>query len=233
MGDEFAFHFNLVHGRCVGVCIPTEVDDRLLDVLFPEERTLVSALAPARRPSWVAGRIALRQAFRDLGLEPGPILMNRHGAPDLPPDLAGSISHKKTLAVGLAARAENRTCLGVDLEDIPPLPASVEEARAQARPDIRARVLTKDELAQLERVPEQARRRQVLLHFSLKEALYKALHPLVIRHVGFHEASVTPLPDGGVRVTLSLSEDQGTFDAECTWTEIQRHFLTTAKVRRR
>ncbi len=71
----------------------------------------------------------------------------------------------------------------------------------------------------------------VLLHFSLKESLYKAISPLVTRHVAFHEASMTPLPDGTARVVLNLAEGQGAFSAECTWKEIQNHFLTTAKVR--
>jgi len=232
MDGAFAFRFDLVHGRCVGIRIPSEIDDQALRLLVSEERSFASELSPARRPSWVAGRIALRLAFRDLGVELGPILPNKHGAPALPSDVVGSISHKRTLAVGLAARAQAQTHIGVDIEDIPAINTSVDEARAQARPDIRTRVLTKDELARLENVPEQERQRMVLLHFSLKESLYKAINPLVTRHVAFHEASMTPLSDGTARVALTLAEDQGAFSAECTWTEIQNHFLTTAKVRR-
>ena len=35
-------------------------------------------------------------------------------------------------------------------------------------------------------------------HFScsLKEAIYKAAHPLICQYVGFQEAAVTPHPDG-------------------------------------
>jgi 4'-phosphopantetheinyl transferase EntD len=232
MDGEIAFRLDLVHGRCVGVRIPSEVNDQVLALLVPEERAFVLTLAPARRTSWVAGRIALRQALRDLGVEAGPILPNSLGAPSLPPGLMGSISHKKTLAVGLAAHAQGQVQIGVDLEDIPALYASAKEARAEARPDIRTRVLTQDELTRLEAVPEEARRRVVILHFSLKESLYKAINPLVTRHVAFHEASMTPLPDGTAQVRLLLSQDQGAFAAECTWTEVEDHFLTTAKVRR-
>jgi enterobactin synthetase component D len=232
MDGEFAFRIDLVHGRCVGVRIPSEVNDQVLAPLIPEERAFVATLAPARRTSWVAGRIALRRAFRDLGIELGPILPNKLGAPALPADLVGSISHKKTLAVGLAARAQGQYHIGVDIEDIPAVFASAAEAHDHARPDIRARVLTKDELHRLEQIPAQEHRRMVLLHFSLKEALYKAINPLVTRHVAFHEASLTPLPDGTARVALTLAQDQGTFAAACTWAEIHDHFLTTAKVRR-
>jgi 4'-phosphopantetheinyl transferase EntD len=232
MGIEIAFRLNLVHGRCVGVRLPTEVDEETLSELVPEERKFVASLAPARHRSWVAGRIALREAFRDLGVEPSPILSTARGAPALSAGLAGSISHKRTLAVGLAAYRENGACIGVDLENCPPVFVSADDARAQARPDVRTRVLTEDELARLECVPEEGRRRMVILHFSLKEALYKAIDPLVNRHVGFHEASMTARPDGCVEITLALSKDDGAFLVAGTWTEVEDHFLTTVRVQR-
>jgi 4'-phosphopantetheinyl transferase EntD len=232
MGAEIAFRLNLVHGRCVGVRIPAEVDEKVLAALVPEERRFVSTLARGRHASWIAGRLALREAFRDLGIEPGPILATRRGAPALPSDLAGSISHKRTLAVGLAARREGGASIGVDLETSPPAFVSTHEAHAQARPDVRTRVLTQDELVRLESVPEENRRRTVVLHFSLKEALYKAIDPLVCRHVAFHEASMTPLPDGSASIALALSENDGAFAATAFWTEVEDHFLTTARVRR-
>jgi 4'-phosphopantetheinyl transferase EntD len=232
MDVEIAFRLNLVHGRCVGVRIPGEVDESLLAMLVPEERKFVSTLASARHPSWFAGRLALREAFHDLGIAPGPILATGRGAPALPSDLAGSISHKRTLAVALAARRENGACVGVDLENSPSVFVSMQEARVQARPDIRTRVLTRDELARLESVPEKDHRRMVTLHFSLKEALYKAIDPLVGRHVGFHEASLTLLPDGSASVALALCENDGAFAVTAFWTEIEGHFLTTARVQR-
>jgi 4'-phosphopantetheinyl transferase EntD len=232
MGAEIAFRLNLVHGRCVGIRIPAEVDEQVLAGLVPDERKFVSNLASGRHPTWVAGRLALREAFRDLGIEPGPILATGRGAPALPSDLTGSISHKRTLAVGLAARREGGASIGVDLETSPPALASAGEALAQARPDVRTRVLTRDELARLERVPEENRRRTVILHFSLKEALYKAIDPLVGRHVAFHEASLTLLPDGSASVALALSENDGAFAATAFWTEVENHFLTTARVQR-
>jgi 4'-phosphopantetheinyl transferase EntD len=232
MGVQVAFRLNLVHGRCVGVRLPAEVDEKILSGLLPEERGFVASLAPARHPSWVAGRLALREAFRDLGIEPGPVLATRRGAPALPSGLAGSISHKRTLAVGLAGRPENGASIGVDLETCPPVFASLEEARAQARPDLRTLVLTQDELARLQSVPEKDHRRIVTLHFSLKEALYKAIDPLVGRHVGFHEASLTTLSDGSAQIALALSKNDGSFSAAGFWTEVEDHFLTTARVQR-
>jgi len=134
MDVEIAFRLNLVHGRCVGVRIPSEVDEKVLAELVPEERSFVSTLASGRHPSWVAGRLALREAFRDLGIEPGPILATRRGAPALSSDLVGSISPQTHVAVGLAGRREGGASIGVDLETCPPALSSVQEVNSQARP---------------------------------------------------------------------------------------------------
>jgi hypothetical protein len=50
--------------------------------------------------------------------------------------------------------------------------------------------------------------------------------------VGFQEASLTPLPDGSVEIALALSRDDGSFSAAGFWTQVEDHFLTTARVQR-
>src|SRR4051812_43096878 len=86
------FRRDLPHGRCVGVAIPDDVPDSTLAALRPEERAFAEALTAARRPSWVAGRVALRAALDDLGLESGPLLVTDRGAPLLSAGVLGSIS---------------------------------------------------------------------------------------------------------------------------------------------
>ena len=70
----------------------------------------------------------------------------------------------------------------------------------------------------------------MVLCFSLKEAIYKAINPLVGRYVSFKEASVAPASDGNVAVTLALKHAEGPFVAEARWLEISGHLLTTACV---
>jgi enterobactin synthetase component D len=238
MSADVAFRIDLPHGRCVGVCIPTGVAQDNLLALAPgiaalavEERSFLDSLPPARRPTWLAGRIALHEALRDLGVDVGPILSDRRGAPELPEGVTGSISHKRTLAVALAAHKCDGTSIGVDLEPVPVSPPSPGEPGWDRRPDISSRVMTPAELAALAATPEPGRRRQVVLHFSIKEALYKALNPLIGRYVSFQEASLLPHPDGSVTVTLALAKQEGPFLAEARWTEIAAHLLTTAAVR--
>ena len=39
---------------------------------------------------------------------------------------------------------------------------------------------------------------------SLKESVYKAMHPILCQYVGFHEAEITPCVDGTAKVSLQL-----------------------------
>jgi len=158
-------------------------------------------------------------------------LATRRGAPELPDEVTGSISHKQTLAVALASHRRAGLSVGVDIEPIPTLPPAPSDPGWDKRPDISSRVMTPEELAALAILPDGLRRREVILHFSLKEALYKAINPIIGRYVSFQEASVLPRPDGSVAVTLTLAKGEGPFVAEARWSEIDGHLLTTAAVR--
>jgi 4'-phosphopantetheinyl transferase EntD len=226
MPSDGPLRLDLPEGVCVGVPIPADPPPGWDSELLPAERAFAAALAPARRLTWVAGRIALRAALAGVGLDVGPILPDDHGAPALPPEARGSVSHKRRLAVAIAARTDDvaGACLGIDLEEeVPP------------RFDLARRVLTPEERR---RLPEEdpARWRALLVHFSLKEALYKAVHPFVRRHVSFQEVSIgDPRADGETLVTLALRGGEGPFEARGrvlrAGDHIQ-HILTTARVGR-
>ena len=212
-GAEVAFDLELDHGRCVGVRIPAD-DAPLVD----EERAHASRLGPVRRRTWIAGRVALRAALARTGVEAGPILPDDRGAPRLPRGIAGSVSHKEGWAVALVSR-EDHARIGVD----------VEEDRARGR-DVSSRVCTDEELVEIAGLDPDARGREVILRFSAKEAIYKALDPFVRRYVGFHEVSVTPRPDGTAVVRETLSSGEGRFVIEVCWRRVEGLVLTTARV---
>ena len=230
MSADIVFRVDLPHGRCVGVRVPGADEEKGLTCLASKEREFFESLSPARRPTWLAGRIALHEALRDLGLAAGPILATKRGAPELPDGVVGSISHKRTLAVALAARKDGGSSIGIDIEPIPATALSPAEPGWGNRPDISSRIMTPEELRALASIPEPLRRREVVLHFSIKEALYKAINPLVGRYVSFQEATVLPRADGGVTVTLALAKREGPLAAEARWSEIGGHLLTTARV---
>jgi 4'-phosphopantetheinyl transferase EntD len=220
---DIAFDLRLEHGICVGVRIPAHDQDVRAIArthLRQEEVAHSEGLTAIVRRSWVAGRVALREALGRVGVDTPPVLRNDRGAPDLPSGIAGSVTHKEGLAAALAAR-EPSARIGVDLEfDVP------------RTHDIARRVLTAAELEELASWAPGDRDREVLLRFSAKEAIYKAIDPFVRRFVGFQEVLVQPLPGGGATVRAALAGGEGPFTIEATWRRFDGVILTTARVSR-
>lgn len=75
---------------------------------------------------------------------------------------------------------------------------------------------------------------EVILRFSLKESVYKAMHPILCQYVGFQEAEVTPRSDGTAKVTLNLTngahERLGIVVQSASWRMMGDFFLTSASV---
>jgi 4'-phosphopantetheinyl transferase EntD len=75
---------------------------------------------------------------------------------------------------------------------------------------------------------------------SLKESVYKAMHPILCHYVGFHEAEITPLMDGTAKVSLQLvnngpNNNNNSMDIviihSASWKKIGNDFfLTSASV---
>ncbi len=165
--------------------------------LHPQERALADAKPPRRREELVAGRLALRSALRAVGWRgDGPLLPGPKGRPELPDGFTGSITHKDGLALAVAAPLVDGWTLGVDSEVLG------ERDRSAIAPKVlRA--------AEHERWSAAGAEWPDLLRlFSLKEAIYKALHPHVPRYIAFEEAEIAP--DGGI--TMHLAGGEGPFE---------------------
>jgi enterobactin synthetase component D len=193
------------HGRCV--ILELAADDT--PPLHPSEQPLADSLGPVRRRELAAGRTALRAAL-ELDV---PILADDRGAPTLPAGWVGSISHKGSRAAGLVAPAGDGF-VGIDLE-----------LAAAPRMPIEHRILTERERAAI-RDP-----RQVTLAFSIKEAIYKAIDPIVRRYVAFTEVELAIDPSGACAVTV-LDPASLPVVVEAWWTERDGHWLATARGRR-
>jgi enterobactin synthetase component D len=202
---ERRFAAVLPFGVVVGVSLPAEPpDDRGWPAaLHADERAFARTLRDGRRAAWLGGRLALRGALEGAGVAvPEPILATDRGGPRLPPEAVGSISHKASLAIGLAAPARSPALtLGVDLEEARPL-----------RFDVAERVLTQAERTELPAAGP-ARDAHLLRAFSAKEAIYKALDPWVRRFVGFHEAEIA-FAGGRLAARLTLARGEGPFTVE-------------------
>jgi|GEM_PF-1073326 len=176
------------------------LSSRLVEPLHLDEIALAETMSALRRETFLAGRLALRSASRATipSLELPALLTDHRGAPQLPIGVLGSISHKRTRAVA-AAIAGTRGHVGIDLE-----------GRARVadldRPSIAKRILTVRELDDIRALDPLAHREATLLRFALKEAIYKAIDPIVQRYVGFTEVELDVHDDGQVEVKLLLPE---------------------------
>jgi 4'-phosphopantetheinyl transferase EntD len=220
-----AFHSATPHGVVTAVHLPDSADpvpEDVLERLHPEEARFAATLKGYRQVGYVGGRLALRQARDQLGAALGPSLPDDRGAPTMPRGFVGSVSHKRTLAVASAARDVDGT-LGIDLED-----------RLPERSRIAEKVLRPAELDALAAIPEiEATRRwqALLLRFSIKESIYKALDPHVRRYVGFLEAEVHPDTQGGADVTLHLEHGEGPFRVDARYRWLPGRLLTSVRIR--
>jgi len=202
------FQRALPAGVCVAVSLPERDDFAPPAAVHPDEAAFVHGSPAARRATFLGGRVALRAAMAALGAAPAdpapPILSTPRGAPAMPPGFVGSVSHKREVAIAIAARAEPtpRATVGIDVEIARPL-----------RTDIAPRVLTPAERADLAGLDGAARDAAVLLRFAAKEAIYKALDPWVQRLVSFQEAEIDAAPDGALRARLALTRGEGPFAA--------------------
>ena len=70
---------------------------------------------------------------------------------------------------------------------------------------------------------------------SLKESVYKAMHPLICQWVGFQEAEIKPHDDGTATVTLNLKSGahKRFGEVKAHWRRIEggELFLTSSSVR--
>jgi len=161
------------YGRCAIVEVAEADLAEALAALPASERIHALQFSGFRRREFVAGRTAIHQLIAgDVA-----VLSDDRGAPLVPSGLTGSISHKGSRALAIVAPVEHGH-VGVDLE------------RAVApRGDIGSRILSPREPV--------VTGKSLTRVFAIKEAIYKAVDPIVRRYVGFHEVEII---DAGARV---------------------------------
>lgn len=219
---ELAYHHATPHGVVTAFHIPDSpepVPAAVLERLLPEEQEYAREQRGYRQVQFCGGRLALREAIRQLGGRREALLPDLHGAPRLPEGLVGSISHKGGLVLALVARDDGRT-VGVDLE-----------AYLPERMSVAPKVLTPVERAEVQELAPDRRWIALLMRFSIKESIYKALHPWVHRYVDFHEARIFPDLHGDARVELDLRDGEGPFDVSARYEWLHGMLLTSARVR--
>jgi 4'-phosphopantetheinyl transferase EntD len=198
--------------------------------LYAEERALMSAMAPARRVEFAAGRNAARRALAQLEAPRVPLL--RHGADrDIawPAGITGSISHTKGLvAVACGRVVPGVRSVGLDVEQAGPL-----------GDDIVSTICRPEELGALARQPPPLPSDWPRLLFAIKEAAYKAWFPVTRREISFQqmritldvtercfEAEVDTNVAAGLRITGRFGWDEPFVYAGAILTSSRPHVLT-------
>jgi phosphopantetheine--protein transferase-like protein len=146
-----------------------------------------------------------------------PILKDEWGAPMLPPWSTGSISNKDDLAVA-----------AVNVDDIGRVGVDLEHTNNKAAMLLARRILTADERERLGRLKDVTAEEEVILRFSFKEAIYKAIHPFMLRSIDFEEVEVDPSDDGTAKITCKLKSGEQ-FDFISSWMRYRdKYWLTCA-----
>jgi 4'-phosphopantetheinyl transferase EntD len=156
--------------------------------LHPIEEAVAADMTAQRRDSFVAGRIAIGHALRAAGSPPVPVGASADGIPTLPDGYIGSIAHKHGRALAVVAHAGFGAGIGVDLE--------FDEGPDDS--DLRDTVLT---TAEAEWLPSLASAEAdlaspVTLVLAAKEALYKAVFPVLRSHFDFDDVELSFIPHG-------------------------------------
>lgn len=190
-------------------CLPPELsgiasyrmrfDPAQLDMAdFPRHQIPVPAGVAKRKAEFLAGRFCARQALMQLGVLAETPAIGPDRAPCWPEGICGAITHGHQHAMAIAAHRHQWQALGVDLEHWLPV-----ERALKLAPEL----LTPAELERCQSLPEAEQARRILLSFSFKESLFKALYPLTGQRFYFQEAEVLPPTESAGQARLRLCKD--------------------------
>jgi 4'-phosphopantetheinyl transferase EntD len=162
------------HPRLRAACREIAAGDELA-LTAAELGPMDRSIASVRRASGAA-RIVARTLLAELGASPGvelPRLASR--APRWPPGFVGSLAHDDEYAVAAVAPAHALRGVGIDVEPALPLPEELLEM-----------IATQSEREQIKGDLVLAR-----LLFCVKEAVYKATHPIDGVFLEHHDVEVS------------------------------------------
>jgi enterobactin synthetase component D len=169
-------------------------DDEFSFIL--KNSSLSTRAVTKRRAEHVAGRLCIHWCYQMLTNQTPPMISSdKHGCPVWPFPFKGSISHSSTMAVGILTQDTNILSLGIDIETL---------LDDKTTTDIVGMVLSSEEQSvhRSRYNQEMSFSRFVTLVFSAKEAIYKAVYPLVRHFFDFTAASVIAISNTKIQFVL-------------------------------
>ena len=176
--------------------------DGLRDELFAEMSipfpTKLKQAVNKRKSDYLAGRIAAKFAFSEVGCDNWILENDKSGCPRFPKGVLGSISHSCRNAICLVAEDKVGIGVGVDIEHIIP---------SHSLKSISSQVAKHEEFDLLVHQNESFTMAEATtLIFSAKESLFKALFPSLRRYFGFEQASLCRLNSHTKTMTFQLTK---------------------------
>jgi 4'-phosphopantetheinyl transferase EntD len=144
---------------------------------LPEEEPLIAKSVAKRRNEFITVRYCAREALRELGVGPVPILKGDKGEPCWPDGVVGSLTHCEGFRGAVVGRRAAVRSVGIDAEPHDVLPKGVLDA-----------ISLPAERTELRELPAGLHWDRIL--FCAKEATYKAWFPMTHRWLGFEDAHI-------------------------------------------
>jgi enterobactin synthetase component D len=180
------------------LCFSEDADWRLFDdIMLPGE---LENAADRRKLHFRLGRLCAARALQQLspGHPAGPLERDDAGAPCWPDGVTGSITHTNGFASAAVAWTRDAASLGIDVERTMPAPQAQKVARV---------IASAGEVAIAERATSDAAT-AVTVVFCAKEAVFKALHPLVRRRFGYADVRVIGMDPASLTFDVQLVTTQ-------------------------
>eukprot|EP01038_Epipyxis_sp_PR26KG_P010481 gene10481-14084_t len=227
-------------------------DESVLEVHIDEIRygLMKSGDNKSRLLKYLGGRVALRRLLQLLSVEnhsiQQAIISTELGAPLLPQSISGSLSHKDNLIVGIAKKYTFDNSLnnnGIDCSSNNWVGIDIEHITNKIADRLYDRILTANEqeaIQSLSLVNSNNNNNNynpipldqlVLLSFSFKEAVFKALNPYLKRFIGFQEVEIFPRVDGSASILFRLNSPEK-FEGKGEWLQYNgMYWITAVEVR--
>jgi 4'-phosphopantetheinyl transferase EntD len=159
----------------IDVC---SVDHNSFLELLPEEAALARKFCANRRNEFATGRQSLRRLLLAQGQNIEPILVGDRREPILPGGWLASITHCCDIVATTLVREALFAGIGIDIENI-----------NRMTPEIESIVI--DRYEKYARPHHFESMDWLALHFSSKEAVFKALHGIIGRYIEFADIQLT------------------------------------------
>lgn len=161
-----------------------------LSIPFPQ---MLKSAVIKRQADYLAGRYAASQLLKEAGCDVA-VSMGNDRAPVWPAGWWGSISHTEKWAIAILAPYRSNINLGVDIETLRP--------RVMREIATTFTTASERELIATSSLPFE---NALLIAFSAKESLFKALYPQVQHIFGFEAARLCEISTSQNRFTLELT----------------------------